>query len=67
MNKTHDQPALFSQQERVEMAHESRQSGRAGKAHDRMPHGGFTCTLRVKADRRRLVTRVDPASERRRG
>jgi hypothetical protein len=54
-----------------EMAHESRQSGRApGAGHERASyrtqHGGITITLRIKPDRRRLVTPVDPASERRR-
>jgi len=54
-----------------QLAHESRQSGRTtGGGHERSPyrtqHGGFTITLRVKPDRRCLITRVDPANERRR-
>ena len=55
----------------ADMAHESRQSGRMPSGgHDRPSnrtrHGGFTPLLRIKPDRRCLVTHVDPASERRR-
>ena len=54
-----------------QMAHESRQSGRmTGGGHERSSnrtrHGGFTITFRIKPDRRRVVTPVDPAHERRR-
>jgi hypothetical protein len=54
-----------------EMAHERRHAGRTtGDGHERSSnrtrHGGFTITLRIKPDRRCLVTQVDPASERRR-
>jgi hypothetical protein len=53
-----------------EMAHERRYAGRTtGDGHERSSnrtrHGGFTVTLRIKPDRRRLVTPIDPASERR--
>lgn len=51
-------------------ARESRHSGRApGVARERSirtQHGGFTITLRVKPDRRSVVTPVDPEHERRR-
>ena len=44
------------------MAHKSRHSGRApgaGREHGtRSQHGGFTITLRVKPDRRSLLTFV---------
>ena len=54
----------------AEMAHESRQSGRMAsggreRSSNRTRHGGFTITLRIKPDRRCLVTPIDPASERR--
>jgi hypothetical protein len=50
--------------------HERRQSGRTMGAGDdrlscRLQHGGVTITLRIKPDRRRVVTRVDPENERR--
>jgi hypothetical protein len=55
----------------AEMAHESRHAGRtSGAGHEgssrQTRHGGLTVTLRIKLDRRCLVTHVDPASERRR-
>jgi hypothetical protein len=54
-----------------QMAHESRLAGRAAghrqeRSSNEIRHGGFTITLRIKPDRRCLVTRVDPANERRR-
>jgi hypothetical protein len=56
--------------DRPQIAHETRQAGRMAGAHERSSnrtrHGGFTITLRVKPDRRCLITRVDPANERRR-
>ena len=53
-----------------EMPHESRDAGRApGDGHERPSnrsrHAGFSVTLRIKPDRRCLVTQLDPASERR--
>jgi hypothetical protein len=54
-----------------EMAHERRHAGRTtgGEGRERSStrtrHGGFTVTLRIKPDRRCLVTKFDPASERR--
>jgi hypothetical protein len=52
-------------------SHESRQSGRrtTGGSHERSyrtQHGGVTVSLRIKPDRRRLITRVEPVNERRR-
>jgi hypothetical protein len=62
--------ALF-RDDHPEMAYESRQAGRAtGAGHERSyrtQHGGGAVTLRIKPDRRCLVSRVDPANERRRG
>ena len=57
--------------DRPQMAHETRQAGRAaghrqGRSSNEIRHGGFTITLRIKPDRRCLITRVDPANERRR-
>ena len=53
-----------------QMTHESRHSGRAPGAglerSNRSQHGGFTITLRVKPDRRSVLTYVDPEHERRR-
>jgi hypothetical protein len=54
-----------------EMAYESRHARRTtGDGHERSSnrtrHGGFIITLRIKPDRRCLVTQVDPESERRR-
>lgn len=53
-----------------QIAYETRQAGRTAGAHEgsfnRTRHGGFTITLRIKPDRRCLITRVDPANERRR-
>ena len=54
-----------------EMAHEIRLAGRAvghrqERSSNEIRHGGATITLRPKPDRRRLVTPVDPANERRR-
>lgn len=53
-----------------QMAHEGRHSGRApGAGRERgteSQHGGFTIALRVKPDRRLLLTFVDPEHERRR-
>ena len=70
---SNDNPELddLFRDELAEMAHESRQSGRAsGAGHERSSyrtqHGGVTITLRIKPDRRCLVTPVDPANERRR-
>ena len=53
-----------------EMPHESRHAGRTPSdghepSSNRTRHGGFTVTLRIKPDRRRLVSPIDPASERR--
>ena len=51
------------------MTHESRHSGRAPgglERSQRRQHGGFTITLRVKPDRRSVLTHVDPEHERRR-
>jgi hypothetical protein len=52
------------------MTDESRHSGRAPGAGRfrliRAQHGGCTITLRIKPDRRSVVTRVDPEYERRR-
>jgi hypothetical protein len=55
----------------AEMAHERRHAGHTTgdgleRSSNRTRHDGFTVTLRIKPDRRRLVTHVDPASERRR-
>ena len=71
MNKDDNQLAHLCQEERFEIAHESRLSEPAtSAAHDRSStrtaHGGLTVTLRIKPDRRCLVTPVDPNSERRR-
>lgn len=61
--------ALF-RDDHPEMAYESRQAGRAtGAGHERSyrtQHGGGAVTLRIKPDRRCVVTPVDPADERRR-
>lgn len=59
------------QESNPEMAHESRLAGRASghrreRSSNEIRHGGATITLRVKPDRRCLITRVDPANERRR-
>jgi hypothetical protein len=54
---------------RPQMARESRLAGWAAgqeRSSNEIGHGGFTITLRIKPDRRCLVTRVDPANERRR-
>jgi hypothetical protein len=57
------------QDDHSEMAHERRHAGGTGDGHERSSnrtrHGGFTVTLRIKPDRRCLVTPIDPASERR--
>jgi hypothetical protein len=52
------------------MTHESRHAVRSEgdeyeRSSNRTPRGGSTITLRIKPDRRCLVTQVDPASERR--
>lgn len=63
-----DEPFL---DDRPQMAHDTPQAGRTAGAHEqafnRTRHGRLTITLRVKPDRRCVITRVDPANERRRG
>ena len=70
-NKDDNELAHLRHEEGCEMAHESRRSGRATSAAGerscaRTAHGDIRVTLRIKPDRRCLVTHVDPASERRR-
>jgi hypothetical protein len=71
MNKDDTQLALLGQDERCETAHESHQSGSTTSAsHEqsstRTAPAGLTITLRIKPDRRSLVSRAGPAREQRR-
>jgi len=64
------EPDHLFRDDHPEMPHESRHAGRTpGDGHERSSnrtrHGGFAVTLRIKPDRRCLVTPIDPASERR--
>lgn len=71
MSSQQPEPRNLFRNEHLDGTHESRQSGRTtGVGHERSPYrtqrGGATVTLRIKPDRRRAVTQVDPENERRR-